>query len=72
MALFPCAHHTLLFHKVCEEQLRNVWFVLICFELVSRLKINLLNIVIILLGETEGVGQFLCLVAMWVAFFIPV
>ena len=53
---FLFADDTLIFCEACPEQIRYVHLILLCFEAVSGLKVNLGKSELVVVGEVGNVG----------------
>jgi hypothetical protein len=51
------ADDTLIFYEACPEQLRYVHLILLCFEAVSGLKVNLGKSKLVAVGEVQNIGN---------------
>jgi hypothetical protein len=51
------ANDMLIFCKACPEQLQYVRLILLCFKVVSGLKVNLGKSELVVVGEVENIGN---------------
>ena len=51
------ADDTLIFCGANASQIRHIWTLLVCFEAVARLKVNLYKSVLVLVGQVDNVEQ---------------